>query len=143
MKYQSVRGIGQFLGKLLYDTTNFPLAECVTPIPLHKHRQSERGFNQAEEIARSFSFCSRIPYCPLLQKTKHTVNQASIADRQKRMLNMAELFRWSAPPNFKLPNSVLLIDDVMTTGATLNEAAKVLKLQGVKQVFGLVVAHGE
>ncbi len=140
-KYQSVKGIGQWCGRMLYETTNFPQADIITAVPLHPQRQRLRGFNQAEEVAKELSTLSKIPYLPLLKRTKHTEYQASISDRTQRLTHLQNCFEFIQPKQ-PIGSTVLLIDDVTTTGTTLNECAKVLKQNGFTQVFGLVVAHG-
>jgi competence protein ComFC len=142
MKYTSVRGICEYLGEFLHYTTNFPNPDVVTSVPLHKKRQQQRGFNQSEEIAKSFSQFSKIPYLPLLQRSRDTPNQASLTQKEERLKNLEAAFTFQLPKNSQLPQSVLIIDDVITTGTTLNECAKVLKGKGVTKVVGLTVAHG-
>src|SRR5258708_1209750 len=138
MKYKHVKPIGEYCGQLLYNSTYFPDTECVAAVPLHLQRQKQRGYNQAEVIARKLSQLTGIPYIPLLQRTKNSVAQATITDRVKRLSNLEEAFAYDGKS--PTPSSVLLIDDVSTTGTTLNECAKILKQHGVREVVGLVVA---
>jgi competence protein ComFC len=140
-KYQSVRGIGQWCGRMLYETTPFPLTDVSTSVPLHHKRQRLRGFNQAEEIAVELAKLTKTSYQPLLKRIKHTDFQASITDRSQRLTHLQNCFEFIKPDQ-SIGSTVLLIDDVTTTGTTLNECAKVLKANGFTQVFGLVVAHG-
>ena len=142
LKYQSVRGIGRYLGDLLYCTTPLPPLDLIAAIPLHPKRQADRGFNQAQEIARQLSAHLGVAYIPLTRRLRASVSQASIRSRQQRLKNLEGMFGLvkSAPP--LTGKTVLLVDDVCTTGTTLNECAKILKAAGANKVIGLVVAHG-
>lgn len=142
MKFRSVKGICPLLGELLYYHTDYPDAEIVTSVPLIQENQKLRGFNQAREMAQTFARLAKRPYRELLTKTnKSTVHQASLVDRQARLKNI-HTGTFLVIPDTSLPESVLLIDDVYTTGATLRACAETLKQNGVKTVHGLAVAHG-
>lgn len=115
----------------------------VIPIPLHARRQRERGFNQAEVLALVFAgnFKTRGVTCVLnskaLSRTRHTLQQAKLS-REERHRNLLNAFIWRGGT---APEQVILVDDVFTTGATMQEAAKVLKQAGVKEVWGLALAR--
>jgi competence protein ComFC len=145
MKYKSVKDVAVFFGQFLYDTTFFPEVEVITSVPIHKKRQQERGFNQSEVMAKEFAKLAKIPYLPLLLKLKHTPPQAKTKTKNHRLHNLDQAF--TINPQVKhlkrLPQSVLILDDVCTTGTTLNQCAAVLKKLGVQDVYGLVVAHGK
>ncbi len=116
------------------------LSHClVVPIPLSKKRERVRGFNQTLIIAAYF--CQEFAYELKfdLKRIKHQVPQSSL-NEQDRLINLQNAFRWTGP-NLK-GQSIILLDDVVTTGATLNEAARVLKAAGAGQSYGLVVAKG-
>lgn len=143
LKYKSVKPIASVLARILFYTATVPPVDVVTSVPLHPRRLQDRGFNQAEEMAIVFAQLSGLPYQPLLIRSKASSAQAKIADRQGRLTHLQQSFQpnplfASIPP----PKRVLLIDDVVTTGTTLNECAKVLKKMGVAEVHGLAVAHG-
>lgn len=140
MKYQSVIDAGRFCGRLLYYCTTIPTAECITSVPIHPKRLRVRGFNQAEVIAQTLSENCNIPYRSLLTRTIHGSNQARVKTKQDRMTHVSGHFTLN-PGSNALPKSVLLVDDVFTTGSTLNECAKVLKQHGVQTVIGLAVAR--
>lgn len=145
MKYNRVKAVGKFLGEFLYNTTNFPDVDVITCTPLHERRQKFRGFNQSEEIAKELARLSGVAYRPLLEKTRSSQNQAKIHDKTKRLSNLEHAFRVVPPTSLGttlFPHKILLIDDVTTTGTTLNACAKILKEHGAQQVFCLVVAHG-
>lgn len=143
-KYQGVRGIGKLLGYLAYQSLSFPKVELIVAIPLHPKRFVKRGFNQAEIIAQSLAKEAKIPYLPLLVRQKHLSAQAKIKDHLKRQQRVKNIFSINPLYPIKvLPESVLVVDDVTTTGATLNECARVLKKIGIKKVYGLAIAHGQ
>jgi len=117
-------------------------ADCLIPIPLHKSRLRWRGFNQAELIARELSLLWNIPVrTDLLIRQKSTSPQADIKNRDDRIKNATGIF---APHLVVKPLSgtVILIDDLSTTGSTLDQAARVLKSLGVEKVIGVVFARG-
>lgn len=116
----------------------------VIPIPLSRRRARWRGFNQAEILAREISTRFGYEMSLDLKRVKHRQPQAELGGRA-RQENVRDIFSW----NGKNPNgqgiegrTIVLIDDVITTGATLNEAARVLKAAGAERVYGLVLAKG-
>ena len=111
----------------------------IIPVPLHFRRRWWRGFNQSEEIAHKISGKYNVPIrIDILKRVKHTKIQVSL-HRQDRIKNLDDAFISKAclPCNA----SVILIDDIATTGATLNACARVLKKAGVKHIWGLVIAR--
>lgn len=115
--------------------------KSVCPIPLHPSREKERGFNQAEEIFKSWVRENRtLSWDALLERRKQTKIQSTLEERYERKENMREAF--IIKKEACLADSILLVDDIATTGATMEEAAKVLKKAGVKNIFGLVLASG-
>jgi len=112
------------------------------PIPLHGSRIRYRGFNQAELLAKEVADYFKLPLeTDILKRKISTTPQAKIKDTEKRRANLKAVFEIGLehPLDGKI---VILLDDVTTTGATLIEAAKVLKNSGAKEVWGLVVAKG-
>lgn len=113
----------------------------VVPVPLHPRRLESRGFNQAEELAGALGRQLGLPVINCLERVKDTRSQTRLS-RQERFLNVRGAFRLaeSFPGNY--PPSLLLVDDVYTTGATLNECAGALHREaGVKAIYGAVVCH--
>jgi predicted amidophosphoribosyltransferase len=142
LKYSFIKGVASFLGELLYLHTSYPDVDAVTFVPLTKEKQRMRGFNQAEEIARAFGQLTQLPVLPLLIRTQSShSSQASLRSKHERLLNAKhQVFKYNHVT--RAPTTVILIDDVYTTGATLEACAAVLRQHGVKDVHGLVVAHG-
>jgi competence protein ComFC len=142
LKYNSVKDIGTLFGTMIHHTTTFPIPDIITSTPLHKNRQRERGFNQAEVIAQSLSKSLHVPYHQLLIRTKKTMAQAKTHSKDERLTQLKNIFALhSQAPNIK-GKTILILDDVITTGATLNECAIVLKHSGCRAIHGLAVAHG-
>lgn len=113
-------------------------ADIVIPVPLSRERRSERGFNQSEWIARSFARSAGLPMKPsALQKVRNTQSQVGLT-RDERQHNLYGAFQ--AEPVLVRNRRVLLIDDVMTTGSTFNECARVLMEAGTQVVLCLSVS---
>lgn len=117
--------------------------ECIVPVPLHPSKQRVRGFNQAELLAEALGKEIGIPVRNLLKKNKKTKDQKSLSKYQ-RIKNVKMAFavdeeEWGN----QIPGSVLLLDDVTTTGSTLSACAVVLKANGVKRVAFLSVCVAE
>lgn len=116
---------------------------AIVPVPLHWKKRWERGFNASQLYAQQLSTKLGIYLLPnLLIKTKSTPPQAQLS-REHRLLNLKDSMNISVPNSSKIPPKVILIDDVCTTGSTLQECARTLKKSGVKVVVALVLAHGE
>lgn len=109
---------------------------CLIPVPLHFSRQRRRGHNQAEQLAMAIRKQAGVPIERGLRRQKPTSSQTGLR-RDARKRNVEDAFRWSGQPLHG--QSVLLVDDVVTTGATLNACAKELRRAGARQVWGLVV----
>lgn len=115
-------------------------ASVIIPVPLHRTRERERGFNQAFELARHLARVTAIPVARhWLLRTRPTKVQAGLSRRERR-LNLRGAFALSKEAEIE-GKRLLLLDDVFTTGATLNECARILKEQGAQRVSVLTVAR--
>ncbi len=113
--------------------------DLVVPVPLGHSRLMERGFNQAAELARPFALTAGLPFSPdVLVRKRETHAQAQLG-RADRIQNLAGAFR--AEQALVTGRRILVIDDVLTTGATLQNCALALLQAGASQVFGLTVAR--
>ena len=146
-KYQGDLAVARTLGALLADAiqaeispTELGSLDLVLPIPLAPGRQAERGYNQAAEIARVIAKRFALPLASDLMRTRETEKQADLPLNQ-RLRNVRNAFSAASLERPLAGKHVLLVDDVMTTGATLNEAAKALKEAGAARVTVAVVAR--
>jgi len=149
-KYNFVEDLHVPLAKLLVKIilkNNLPLPDLIIPIPLHRRRLRWRGFNQSELLAnyvsQNITPGFSIPVFPdLVKRQKYTPPQMQIGKYSERRKNMQSAFILNSNQDIQ-DKKILLIDDIATTGATLFECAKVLKANGAKKVFGVVIARQE
>ena len=113
--------------------------DVIVPVPLHPARERERGFNQAALLAELLAASAAIPLRPLLERTRYTTTQTAY-DRAERMENLHGAFRLRKNRNVR-GLRVLLIDDVLTTGSTLSECARVLRKAGAVSVHAATAAR--
>jgi len=145
LKYRGVRRAAPQLGQYLaaYAATELPsirgqVSWAVVPIPLHPTRYRERGFNQAALLAKPVAHALGIPLIHGLVRQRATRPQVGqpYAERQG---NVAGAFAWRQEQ--PLPSAIILVDDVVTTGATLVAACEALHASGVQTVVGLALAR--
>lgn len=141
LKFHQDLAAGRLLGELMAERVladRIPLPDCLLPVPLHPTRLAERGFNQALEIGRPIRKALGIPIAPrLVRRVKATATQ-SLLPAARRAGNLRGAFAVAGGP---VPEHVAILDDVLTTGATTGELARVLKRAGVKTVQVWVVAR--
>jgi len=148
-KYRFTKELAEYFGDLIAQklrelSMNKGKTNILIPVPLHKKRLNYRGFNQAELIAKSV--CERVGdsrISHLLRRVKNTSQQAKL-NKKERHDNLEDAFVLESGllQESGLQNSVyFIVDDVCTTGSTLENCAKVLKESGLKKVYGLVVAR--
>ena len=151
LKYRYVQELSVPLSQLLIKTlqNNWSLGIdhwgfIVVPIPLHKFRLRKRGFNQAELLAKPIADYFNLSIrTDILERITPTDPQANIKNTDKRKSNLKDIFNINAENAKTIEGTnIILIDDVCTTGATLIEAARVLKLNGAREIWGLTVAKG-
>jgi ComF family protein len=144
-KYRRYRVLGTRLAGFLVETLKreenvWTGVDVIVPVPLHRRRRRERGFNQAEVLAREIGRLRGIPVERRgLIKTKNLAPQTSL-ERDERAANVRDAYRCDRAERLQ-GKTVLLVDDVYTTGSTLRECAGVLKKAGVKDVRGVTVAQ--
>jgi ComF family protein len=143
LKYKFSENLAKNLGEILarsISQKNYQAERVIIPIPLHKKRLRWRGFNQAELLSKTVARNLDLPIEQSLIRIKNTSQQAKLS-RSERILNLKDAFELDS--NFSAQNkTILLVDDVASTGTTLLEAAKILKKNGAKEVWGLVLARG-
>jgi ComF family protein len=129
IKYEDKREVavelGKWLGKKIVQQSAFKAIDCIVPVPMHPKKQRLRGYNQAELFANGISEAThwRVEKTAL-RKVKMTESQTR-KSRMERSANVAEVFELSAP-SLLTGKNILLVDDVMTTGATLDACASVI-----------------
>ncbi|MCR5585699.1 MAG: double zinc ribbon domain-containing protein [Lachnospiraceae bacterium] len=114
--------------------------EVIVPVPMDRRKEMIRGFNQSELIAESLSKHINVPVKGLLCKVGKTRDQKRL-NRQQRTQNLARVFD-VVKEHEKMPERVLIADDIFTTGSTVNACAMALKRAGVKKVYFICIAAG-
>jgi ComF family protein len=125
--------------RLLAITGPVPLV----PVPLHRTRQRDRGFNQADLLARELGRLVRAPVWPAISRHRATERQHGL-DRATRLRNLRDAMAFEPPasPSPALhPTTVILVDDILTTGATFEACAVILRAAGVPEVYGFAIAR--
>ena len=114
----------------------------IVPVPLHKKKFRERGFNQSEELGKELSRFLNLPMeTKILVRVRHTEPQINLKDKSDREKNVAGAFNVNPKEAVKIKNRlIILIDDVYTSGATIKEAARTLRKYGAERIIALVVA---
>lgn len=151
LKYQRELHLAPELGQLACEAFADPrlqiaLAEHwpLVPVPLHPSRWRNRQFNQAAEISRVISRNFDLPVVSLLHRSRATETQTHLS-RRERMKNLKDAFSLANRARKSLsstPSGALLVDDVFTTGSTVNECARVLHKAGIKQIAVVTVMRG-
>jgi ComF family protein len=140
LKYSDYAGVGTQLGKLMGKTIqvdNIREIDMLIPIPLHTVKKRKRGYNQADFIAKGLSTSWNCPVrTDVLRRTKFTESQTQL-NKQERIQNLADAI--VVRRNVK-DKTIVLIDDVLTTGSTMSSAAIALKKCGTKKVIALTCA---
>ena len=145
LKYQRLRMIGPILGEVLFDYVKFwgvrfDYGSIVLAVPLHSRRERVRGFNQSQLIAEGFSRKLGMEFkTGVLKRVKKTKPQTGL-DSQERRKNVLDAFE-AVRPELVRGKTIILVDDVKTTGATLEEAVRVLKDAGARRIWAVTVAH--
>lgn len=143
-KYSGQRRLAEPLGLLLAEAfTRYDMhADIILPLPLHTQRQQERGYNQASLLAKVCATHLKVPYLEeRITRQRFTRPQVGL-NRQERQENVAGAFTLTPgwPKETLAGCRVLLIDDVCTTGATLEACASALRAGGVSEIWGLVLS---
>jgi len=120
----------------------FEANPLLIPVPLNSRRLNWRGFNQSELLAKDLAGIFQMEMAgDVIERTVNITPQADIKEKEERLKNLSGIFKILNKDKL-IGREVLLIDDICTTGATLNECAKVLKANGALKIIGLVVARG-
>lgn len=144
-KYQYAHDVNRAWQSIIQERLGddfIPLASItIIPVPLYSRRERERGFNQANIIAQILhdKYAVALLDAINLARSRYTLQQAKL-NREERLKNLDNAFVWRG--NAKAPINALLVDDVFTTGSTMQECAKILKQNGTEKVWGFALARG-
>lgn len=140
-KREYLEGFAKLMSIKYRDLINKSEIDCIIPVPLHKSRQRERGFNQSDILAKHLSKYLNIPSFPdYLGRIKKTKDQKGL-NKDERRHNLDNAFIAKDIPVYI--KNVLIVDDVYTTGTTIEKCAIALKKAGVKNIYFLTVCTGE
>lgn len=141
-KYNHAHYFQPLIDIWLKSVSRFPVTshDWIIPVPLHPLKEREREFNQAEHMANTISSLLKTPLnTNAVERIKYTEAQTHLS-RTKRLRNMQGAF--AIRRNYKIQGNILLVDDVMTTGATVSACAHILKQAGARTVNVLTLARG-
>ena len=127
-----------FAEELKKSLKDLPKADSIVPVPMHKLREKERGYNQCNLLASELSRISGIAVTAVLRKIVNTREQVGLTGEERRN-NVRGSFRIEDKSAIK-GKTVLVLDDVMTTNSTVNECARLLKLAGAREIYVLALA---
>jgi len=143
LKFQALHALADPMGELLaVALLEYAVpVDVVVPVPLHGRRRRRRGFNQSELLARAVAGrCGLEIDARVLRRDRNTPPQLQVDDRARREANVRDAFRCS---DAIAGSRVLLVDDVLTTGATARECARTLKAAGAASVWVLTFCHAD
>lgn len=138
IKYRDRKDLAAYMGRLVAQehltSGFFDTIDAIQPIPLHPNRQRQRGFNQSECLAQGIAEVTGLPIVDLVRRTKDNLSQTHFehAERRKNAEGIFEAVATDAP----LPRHILILDDVITTGATCTSCAQALTGYTVERAYG-------
>jgi ComF family protein len=144
MKYKNQPKIGELLGHCYGNSlSKYPsivkTIDAIVPVPLHHKRLQERGYNQSDFFAKGLSVSLQIPFYPTcIERTRNTPSQIH-KSKEERMVNVKDAFKVTQS-NLLTDKHLLLVDDILTTGATLIACTKALLAKGAGQVSIATIA---
>ncbi len=143
LKYDKQFLVGKYLGQQITNNLKNKIltwnASLIVPVPLHTLKKAERGFNQAEKIAKAIGKILNIPTdTKTLKRSRYTETQTKLT-LVERKENMNKAFSLKTNKNIQ-GKTIILVDDVITTGATITECGKVLLNNGANKIYALSVA---
>lgn len=141
LKYKDLRALAPTLAGLLADYLSAnPLQwDLLMAVPIHKRRERQRGYNQAALLTKELSKLVQTTFATGLVRTKDSPPQAKSQSMEERRANVQDAYQYRGEP--LEGKRILLVDDVCTTGSTLDACASVLKASGAAQVWGLTLAR--
>lgn len=137
-KYAGAMWLADFGGKIMASEHDLSAVniDYVTFVPMYKKKQKSRGYNQAELLAKKYSFYTKQECIDVLERLKNTTPQSQL-DKEERSKNIENAIGIKpCCENLIKDKNILIVDDVLTTGSSLNECAKILKKYGAAKVYG-------
>ncbi|RME69072.1 MAG: ComF family protein [Verrucomicrobia bacterium] len=145
LKYRGATWVLRDIRRIVAASPHLPgflRGATLVPVPLHPRKRRERGYNQAELIARIFTEVAPVKeVAPILSRVVDTPTQTRL-DRRGRQANLKNAFALAAGAQVVSDDRYVLVDDVFTTGSTLNACARVLRQAGVRQIDVATLGHG-
>ena len=135
-KYKNKTYMAKYISNIMKEKLDLENIEFdyITFVPLHKKRMRKRGFNQSEKIAKELSKIINIPILDCIYRKSNT-NRLYNLNRQERKIELKNAFLVKENINYANGKNILLIDDIFTTGSTVNEISKLLRLNNVNRIF--------
>lgn len=142
-KFSGLTAYAKPFGRLMSDCAEEYIdaqVDIISWVPLSKKRLNRRGYDQAQLLAEEISHCLMIPCEPLLKKKVHTRPQSRTGSAEKRKANISGAYEVIAPEMVS-GKTILLVDDIVTTGSTFSECARMLGMSGANRVYCIAVAQ--
>lgn len=138
LKYYGNTYMSRYIGQVMRDKLEFEQlsADYIIPVPLHKKRMRIRGFNQAEKIASYLSECTNIPIIDCVKRNRNTKRLYAL-NKFQREKELKNAFEVKVDSEEIIGKRIILVDDIFTTGTTVNEISKKLKIYGVDEIIVL------
>jgi len=141
-KYEGWTKLTPFFAAAMTKAVKASEFDLIIPVPLHRVKKRDRGFNQSELLAKFIAEKTGIPHNPnAIQRRRYTKTQTKLS-AEERMENVSEAFV-AVKPEILQNKTVLLIDDVLTTGSTISECANVVLSAGANRVLGATIAKSK
>ena len=135
------RALGRMLGDQLKDSPRFASVDTVLAVPLHPRKERERGYNQAERLAGKLGAATGIPVRSEVVRRRAATRTQALLDRGERSQNVAHAFEARPGPRLN-GRRIVVVDDVLTTGATCSAVSRALRAAGASRVIVWTVARG-
>lgn len=138
LKYYGNTYMSRYIAQVMRDKLEFEQlsADYIIPVPLHKKRMRIRGFNQAEKIASYLSECTNIPIIDCVKRNRNTKRLYAL-NKFQREKELKNAFEVKVDSEEIIGKRIILVDDIFTTGTTVNEISKKLKIYGVDEIIVL------
>lgn len=137
-KYDGLKHVAVWIAHEIQERNSFSSFDCISFVPMHRKKRKERGFNQAEEIAKQLSKITGVPMINLLYRSSHISSQTK-ESKYNRYKRSSQIYKSSSTP-IKDNSQVLLVDDVFTSGSTLISCANEIKRSHQVNITALTFA---